>query len=241
MSAAVYSDPNKLPAGILALVVHIAFFALLYFGFSWQNERPVVTSVELWQSLPEVSPAVPVKVEEVIPPPAKVEEVIKPDIVIPDKKPEKKTEKKPEVKPPEKKPPEIRPEVKKTVEAKKVSAQPAKPAVSAAEQQAAHDRIAQEAATGRVVDEYVSKIAAKIRHNTVMPPDVPNDARAEFLVTLLPGGRVLKAKLSKSSGNVAYDTAVERAILRSDPLPLPADTSLFSRFRELKLDFKPVE
>lgn len=240
MSAAVYSDPYKLPAGIMALVVHVAFFALLYFGFSWQSDRPVVTSVELWQSLPEVAPAVPAKVEEVVPPPAKIEEVIKPDIVIPDKKPEKKHEKKPEVKPPEKKP-EVKPVSKP--EAKKAPAQPApqKPSISAAEQQAARDRIAQEAATGRVVDEYISKIAAKIRHNTVMPPDVANDARAEFLVTLLPGGRVLKAKLSKSSGNAAYDNAVERAILRSDPLPLPTDTSLFNRFRELKLDFKPVE
>jgi len=237
MSAVVYPDPYKLPAGILALLVHIVFFTLLYFGFSWQTQPPVVMSVELWQSLPDTAPPVEVKVEEVVPPTPKVEEVIVPDIVIPDKKPEKKIEVKPEIKPPEK--PKVKPEVKKPAEQKKAAVQPAQP--SAAEQQAAQDKAAQEAATGRVVDEYTSKIRSKIRSNIVMPPEVANDARAEFLVTLLPGGRVMKADLNKSSGNAAYDNAVERAILKSDPLPLPADAGLFNKFRELRLSFKPKE
>lgn len=257
MSAMVYHEPNKLPAGMLALAVHIAFFALLYFGFSWQTQMPEIMSVELWQSLPDVAPAPPVaaKVEEVIPPTPKPAppkpELIKPDIVIPDKKPEKKIEikpvVKPEIKPPEKpkvkpveKPVEntkVKPVVAKPTEAK--SAKPAQP--SAAEQQAARDQAAQQAAVGRVVDEYISKIRSKIKNNIVMPPDVADDARAEFLVTLLPGGRVMNTRLSRSSGNAAYDNAVERAILKSDPLPLPADTGLFNRFRELKLGFKPTE
>lgn len=244
MNVAVYHDPYRLPAGILAMAVHIAFFALLYFGFSWQAEAPATMSVELWQSLPEPEAAVEAKVEEVLPPPAKVEVPVKPDIVIPEKKPEKKPEVKPEVKTPEKKPePKAEAkkpaEIKKPADVKKAADQPV--SVSAADQQAARDKAAQEAATGRTVDEYISKIAGKVRSNTVMPPDVAKEARAEFLVTLLPGGRVLNARLAKSSGNAAYDSAVERAILRSDPLPLPADTSLFSRFRELKLSFKPVE
>jgi colicin import membrane protein len=52
---------------------------------------------------------------------------------------------------------------------------------------------------------------------------------------------VLKAELNKSSGNRAYDSAVERAILKSDPLPIPPDATLFNRFRELDLVFKPKE
>ena len=101
------------------------------------------------------------------------------------------------------------------------------------------NRTEQAAANGRVVDEYKAKIQAKIRSNIVEPPDVAQDARAEFLVTLLPGGAVLKAELKKSSGNRAYDDRVERAILKSDPLPLPQDVQLFNRFRELDLVFKP--
>jgi colicin import membrane protein len=249
MNTVVYQEPYKLPAGILALVVHVAFFSLLYFGFSWQTQprSPAAMSIELWQSLPEPAPAPPVKAIVETPPPVQVEEVVKPDIVIPEKKP------KPEVKPVEKPPkkPEVKPEVKPKVKPEVKSrvkpevtpgakpGQSARP--SAAEQQAARDRAEQEAATGRVVDEYTSKIATKIRRNTVMPPNVPNDARAEFSVTLLPGGTVLDARLTRSSGNAAYDNAVERAILKSQPLPLPPDAGMFSRFRELKLSFKPVE
>jgi colicin import membrane protein len=254
MNQAVYQEPYKLPAGILALVVHCVFFALLYFGFSWKTQTPATMSVELWQSLPEEAPAPPVVVKVTPPPspptpPPPVEEVVKPDIVIPDKKPPKVV--KPEVKPVEKpvEKPKVKP-VEKPVEkskvkpevAKKTEAKPVKPTQpSAAEQQAVRDQQAQEAAVGRVLDEYTGKIQGKIRRNIVMPPDVANDARAEFAVTLLPGGRVLSAQLAKSSGNAAYDNAVERAILKSDPLPLPADGALFNKFRELRLSFKPVE
>jgi len=245
MSAVVCHEPYKLPAGLLALLVHAAFFALLYFGFSWQAEPPATLSVELWQSLPDVTEAQPAKVEKVLPPPAEAVEVVKPDIVMPDKNP--KIEARPVEKPPEKLPekPQVKPEVKKEV--RKESVQPAPAAElqatreAALREQAAREQAAQEAATGRVVDEYIAKIAGKIRRNIVMPPDVAKDARVEFLVTVLPGGTVLNARLVKSSGSAVYDTAVERAILKSQPLPLPADASMFKRFRELKLGFQPVE
>jgi colicin import membrane protein len=239
-----------MPAGILALVVHIVFFALLYFGFNWNRQAfvPPTMSVELWPSLPEQVVAPPPRIEEVVPPPPPQAKVVQPDIVIPDKKAAiKPVESKPEIKKPE-----IKKPVQKPVEAiqpKPVTVKPTEDpeARRIADEQAAKalaGRIRQEeqaAASGKVVDEYTAKITAKIRRNVVMPPDVPNDARAEFLVTLLPGGSVLPPRLVKSSGNTAYDNAVERAILKSDPLPLPPDVQLFNRFRELRLAFKPVE
>jgi len=95
MNAAVYSEPYKLPAGILAVAVHGAFFALLYFGFTWQTLSPATMSVELWQSLPDkvvvalppVAPPVEPKIEKVAPP-AQPQEVVKPEIVLPEKKPD---------------------------------------------------------------------------------------------------------------------------------------------------------
>lgn len=240
MSAtAYYYEPNKLPAGILALLVHGVFFALLYFGFSWQTLPPATMSVDLWQSLPDevtvppVEPIVektePPKVEEAVPPQPEV----KPDIVLPDKK---------------------KVETKPVEEIKKPKAKPVvqKPSISKAEQLAAREKAEQEArekaeqaeraaAIGRVVDEYTGKIAAKIRSRIVLPPDVADDARAEFLVTVLPGGSVLPPRLLKSSGNAAYDNAVERAIIKSQPLPLPPDSAMYNRFREMKLGFMPKE
>ena len=94
--SATYNENYSLPAGMLALFVHGVFFALLYFGFTWQNQQPAVMSVQLWQSLPDdvVEPQVQPKV---VPPPVKQIEpevqpvqqpvVVKPDIVLPTKKP----------------------------------------------------------------------------------------------------------------------------------------------------------
>ena len=246
MSATVYYEPYKLPAGILALVVHSVFFALLYFGFNWHRQifSSPTMSVELWPSLPEevVAPPVNPKVEEVLQPPPQQEKIVEPDIVMPDKN---KVASKPVETKPEKKKPVPRPVegVKHKPDTQKIAEQNLNARI--ADQQAASvqaERIRQDeqaAANGRVVDEYQAKIRAKIRSKIVQPPDVAQDARAEFLVTLLPGGAVLKAELKKSSGNAAYDNAVERAILKSDPLPLPPNVEMFDRFRELNLVFKP--
>jgi len=45
--------------------------------------------------------------------------------------------------------------------------------------------------------------------------------------------------LAKSSGNRAYDEAVERAILKSSPLPKPDQAEVFQR--QLSLKFRPLE
>ncbi len=242
MSAAVYHEPYKLPAGILAVAVHGAFFVLLYFGFAWQTQPAGTMSVELWQSLPVVVDAPPARPEvekpapEPPPPPEKVvepevappppEKAVEPEIVVPDEK--AKAEK-------------AKAEKARIEKARAEKARAERVAELAARERAEQARAEQAAAVGRVVDEYTGKIVSKIRRNIVMPPDVPDEARAEFLVTLLPGGTVLSARLDKSSGNAAYDNAVERAILKSQPLPLPADAAMFNRFRKLRLVFRPVE
>ena len=275
MNTAVYSEPYKLPASILAVAVHGAFFALLYFGFTWQTLSPATMSVELWQSLPDMIDAPPARpeIEKVVPPPQpekvvepevvppQPEKVVEPEIVMPDKKAEAKPV---EVKPDKQKPapvPEkkVKPKPTKREMEARIAEQAAREQAEQAERERAEqaERVARErieqaarerakqaeqaAAIGRVVDEYTGKIVSKIRRNIVMPPDVADDARAEFLVTLLPGGTVLGARLTKSSGHAAYDNAVERAILKSQPLPLPTDVAMFSRFRELELVFKPIE
>ena len=109
--------------------------------------------------------------------------------------------------------------------------------------QAEQDRVraAQAAAIGKEVAEYTAKIKAKIRRNIVMLPDIPYNVTAEFYVTLLPGGMVLKSELTKPSGSAAYDSAVERAIKKAQPLPLPPDVTLFDKFRELRLTVTPIK
>ena len=115
----------------------------------------------------------------------------------------------------------------------------------AAEKQAIADRLAQEqaAAQKRLYDEYTRRISEKIKRYIVEPPNLQGNPQVEFEVRLLPGGDVLESslRLRRSSGNPAYDQAVERAILKASPLPLPQDASMFNQFRELNLKIRPKE
>ena len=90
------------------------------------------------------------------------------------------------------------------------------------------------------VDEFRSKIQAKIRGNVNKTLCGSANPELKFDIGLLPTGELNgNPKLTKSSGNVACDEAVERAIIASERLPLPSDPSLFSQFRNLKLKFRP--
>jgi colicin import membrane protein len=249
-----YSEPYKLPAGAMAVAVHAAFFALLYFGVNWRTQAPQGMTVDLWSSLPDVK-TVPASVlpQRTIPqPPPKPVEPSK--TVVPPKPVEpvrKAPPPKADIELAEKKKPKPKlVETKKPVEAEK----PTVPEMTAAEKAAqaaqaeraaAQARQAAEAAAAITseIQKYTGLIRARIRRFIVMPPDVPDNVQAEFDVTLLPDGEVLDdPKLVKSSGNAAYDDAVMRAILKAQPLPLPPDVTLFNQnFRNLHLKFRPKE
>lgn len=234
MNAAVYSEPYKFPAGVLALAVHLAFFALLYFGVSWHSDPPQGMTVDIWNSLPVAQPE-PVKAVE--PPPEPL-----PPPPEPAPEPPAPPPRRADIELGEKKKPKAPPIVKPVVPKPKVAPPPAAvEQTRAVQSEQEKARLAQAAAEGKVVDDYKSRIKAKIKSYIFMPQNVADDAQAEFDVTLLPGGTVLSARKTKPSGNDAYDAAVERAIWRAQPLPLPSDTALFNRFRELHLTFKPKE
>ena len=96
----------------------------------------------------------------------------------------------------------------------------------------------QAAERARIIDEiakYRAMILAKVRSRIVMPPDLPGNPMTEFDVTLLPGGDILDVQLRRSSGYASFDSAVERAIFLSEPLPLPSNPALFREFRNLNV------
>ena len=101
---------------------------------------------------------------------------------------------------------------------------------------------AKASASAGVVNEYKSKIQAKIRANVNKSLCGEGNPQLVFDIGLLPTGELSgHPKLMKSSGSEACDDAVERAIIASEPLPLPSDASLFSQFRTLKLKFSPKD
>ena len=86
---------------------------------------------------------------------------------------------------------------------------------------------------------YENAIRTKVRGNLVRPPGLEGNPEAVFMVDQLPDGTVMNVRLTRSSGIPSLDEAIERAIRRSSPLPLPGAQELFQRTLELR--FKPLE
>lgn len=110
------------------------------------------------------------------------------------------------------------------------------------EADAARQRLAIAAGQARVIDDHRALIREKILDQMHLPPNLQGNPEVEYRVDLMPTGDVLRVTLVRSSGQPAYDAAVERAILRASPLPLPADRDLARLFRQgLILKFRPSE
>jgi colicin import membrane protein len=112
----------------------------------------------------------------------------------------------------------------------------------AREQDEALKKIAQAAAQAKLVDEYKRRIADRIKRFIIEPPGLQGNPEVEFNVVVLPGGEVLDVRNRRASGQALWDSAVERAIRRAQPLPLPPpESGLMRDFRELNLKFRPKE
>jgi len=256
MSTFAHPEAYRFSAGVLTVLTHLLFLAFLYLGVSWHVQQPEGMPVDLWSSLPQVSippapSAQPVEAQPVPPQraePPRPKEADKPappakaDIEVAKKK------QKPAPKPKE----SAKPKKAVTEAQKKAATQELQAAIKqeeAEEQQAqaARDAAAAQAARARAaitseIEKYKGLIRAKIRVGIVMPPDVADDAVAEFAITLLPDGSLLDVTRTKSSGNAAYDSAVERAIRKAEPLPLPKDEDARASFinpNRLRLKFSP--
>ena len=250
------ADPGRALSVLLAAAMHAVLLLVLIFGVRWQNRPPEAVQVELWNPPAEAPPAEepkPVPKVEPAPPPVVPPQVVKPEPVVP--KPEIVEKKAPPPKP------VVKAETKPVPKGEPKAAPPRAPAPPRDEEaqrrireqllreqnslaidrerQFMKDQMAREADAARLrgLADYEAKIRNKVRGNIVLPPDIQGNPEAHFLVVQLPTGEVLSSRLVKSSGYRAYDEAVERAILKSSPLPRPDRPELFSR--ELKLTFRP--
>jgi colicin import membrane protein len=225
----------------LAFAVHAVLLAVMLLGVHWQSHPTDAVTVELWDPPPPPPPLPVVEAPKPLPklePPKPEPQVKKPDIV------EKAPPPKPKPKPKAEEPPkddefqkrmmqeQLAMESRKFEEARRQADEQRRKAES--------ERLARElaaSARNRALSDYVNRIRAKVRQNWILPQDLQGNPEAVFDVVQLPTGEVISVKLARSSGNAAYDAAVERAILKSSPLPLPEPRSLFER--QLKLTFRP--
>ncbi len=261
-------NPDSFKAGVLSITVHAILLGALLVSFNWKTTHPVsIAEVELWDSLPAANmpkPPVPTAepepvVKDVPKPEPKPEPVVEakpqlkpepktePEIAIKQEAPKKLIKKDPpkDVAKPEKQKSPSLADIQKMVMDDPLPKPSVDPAIEKIKQDMLNDGVQSReskssAAKAGVVDEFKAKIQNKIRGNVNKTLCGDGNPELKFEIGLLPTGQLSgNPKLVKSSGNAACDDAVERAIMASDPLPVPTDTSLFSQFRNLKLTFRP--
>jgi colicin import membrane protein len=107
------------------------------------------------------------------------------------------------------------------------------------------DRLARQAEAQRLaqqseINKFRSMIEAKIIRNWNIPATASEELKCKVKVRLSPSGDVVVVQIIESSGDVAFDNSVEKAIYRAVPLPIPpVESGLFDKFREVDFTFEP--
>lgn len=256
-------------AGVLAIGVHVVLLVAMLVSFNWKAAHTVlnVTEVELWDKLPAPQVVETPKSELKLIVEEKPEP--KPEPVVEEKPEPKPEEPKADIELDKKKKELAEKEKlledkrRKDEATKKLAQQTREEDLSektAAKKQeklerdkvlrklqenmlnedGADDAKASRAANAGIIAEYKYKIQAKIRGNVNKALCGDGSPELNFKLDLLPTGELNgNPKLTKSSGILACDEAVERAIMVSEPLPLPNDKNIAREFRDLNLTFTP--
>jgi colicin import membrane protein len=246
----------KWTAAILAVAVHLAFVLFLVFSVSWQSRKPEPVVAELYApekiETPKVPPEPPKPEPEPPKPPPeppkpppeppKPPEPTKAEIALKEKQERlKKEQAERERKENEKREAEKKVQAERRLaETRERQAREAQ-ALAALEQRERErqQKVATEQTRAKADADYIRRIQAKIRGNVTLPPDLNGNPEAIFDVVQLPTGEIIDVQLQKSSGVRAYDEAVQRAILKSSPLPRPDAPDMFRR--SLTLKFRPLD
>lgn len=264
-----YEKEISWKAGAYAIAVHLALLGGLLISFNWKAAHPVlnVAEVELWESIPNTAPPLPSVTEPEVKPKVEtqpdVQEKTKPEEKVEVPKVDIALEKKKELeqKKLEEKAAKLEAEKLKKQKLDALRAELLNDEIRDSEKQLndkkAKDELkklqqelsaegdqqalaAKASANAGIIDEYKRKIQDKIKGN--VNNELCGDGKPvlKFKIDLLPSGELSGSpKLTKTSGLEACDDAVERAIMASQPLPLPDDVALKSQFRNLNLTFTP--
>lgn len=250
----------------LAGLVHLLLFAFLVIGVQWQSSETVAVEAEIWDLTTREAAPLPVApeppIEEpkpVVEPPKEIEKVVEkedPEIIIAQEKKRKQLEKEKQV--------ELEKQELKKAELELAKKKAAEEKKRLAREKAAQDKIFEEnmrRLNGQVVKSgsgglgdalkstgnnrgdpsYNAKVAAKIKSNTiyVVSDNSSNNPTVEFVIQLFPDGSLKgPIKKTKSSGVLAFDDAVAKAIEKSQPFPrdksgeVPSSLNLVHRMKD---------
>jgi colicin import membrane protein len=108
-----------------------------------------------------------------------------------------------------------------------------------AEQLEAEERARADAAAGKAVAEYTALIKQKVSRSWLKPAGNIKGLKCVVRVRVIPGGEVVSAQVTRSSGNRVFDDSVEKAVFKASPLPMPKDPDVAARMREIDFEFVP--
>ena len=239
--------PGRRAAIVLAVVVHLVLAVFLIYGISWQRERPEAVAVELVSNVPAPEPAKIEPTPEPKPTPTPTPPAPKPEPkpVPPPPKPDIAIKEKEKPKPPPKEEPKPKfdpfQEAMQKEEKERAAQREAAAARTAVDKELKELQASRaSAALNKAIASWQDKIAQKIKGNIVRPANASGNPEAHYEITLLPDGSLVgEPRLKKSTGNPTLDSAIERAIRKSEPLPKPDDPGAFQRI--LLLKFRPME
>jgi len=260
---------NVYSAALYTFIVHALIFEMLFLSFNWKHQVQMdVAEVTLWDALPPtkmqskpepmVEPRPEKPIEKTIvkeePIEEKPEEKIDENAIALEKK---KAEEKRQAEAEKQKKIKEKKEADKKAALEKIQQDLVKDQQQAkaekqkndalkklqadlADESSANAQSVKSSTNTSLIGEYTNKIKIKIRGNVNKSLCSDGNPELRFVIGLLPTGQLSATpKLVKSSGNKVCDEAVERAIVASEPLPLPDDKTLYSEFRTLNLTFRP--
>ena len=222
----------------MSIVAHTALIGALWWGLHWRSSTvEVASSAELWSAVPEAAAPAPVETPPPPPPPPKpvvetpppppVETPKPPDIVTEQIK-EKPPKPKPTPAPPPPKPAPPKPAPPPPpLDAKalaKLHAEEVKRMLG--QMNAPTTAVGQAARNSGPSANWAGRVAALIKQHLIYTDSIVGLRSPDIEIRLGVDGSILSQKITKSSGNPAFDDAVLRAVIGTQRLPRDTDGTL---------------
>ncbi|WP_354682960.1 cell envelope integrity protein TolA [Cupriavidus necator] len=218
-------ERGTLACFLLALLMHLLLGALLYYGVRWRSAAPEGVAAELWEAIPET--ATP---EPVTPPVARAKQPVEEeeaDISLQEKQRKAERAAREDAQARQRENQARAEAARKEAQRKEMQAQRQ---ASNAQRQGELARLQAQAAgsagsgsgTGAAAkpsSRYAERVRQRVKPNIIFNEEVSGNPAAVVAVHMAPDGSLLSTRLARSSGNAAWDSAVMRAVARSDPLP----------------------
>ncbi|MBB2918573.1 cell envelope integrity protein TolA [Cupriavidus alkaliphilus] len=220
-------ERRTLTCFLLALLMHLLLGALLYYGVRWRNAVPTGVAAELWEPVPAATAPEPAVRPAPTPRPVEEEDA---DISLQEKQRKAREAEREAEQRRQRESQALAEAARKEAQRKAMEAQRQ---ASNAERQAELARLRAQAggagatantgagsgSSARPSSGYAERVRQRVKPNIIFNEDVPGNPAAVVAVHMAPDGSLLSTRLARSSGNAGWDSAVLRAVQRSDPLP----------------------